>query len=87
MNPLKETLTEFIAVGENRERVKEWIGAPSYRLDFRKALEKRYGTTCEWILKQDKYRLWAAAEHSAFLVIYGKAGCGKLFSALFSSIA
>ncbi|MCJ1267551.1 hypothetical protein MMC22_007436 [Lobaria immixta] len=62
---------------ENRERVKEWIGAPSYRLDFRKALEKRYGTTCEWILKQDKYRLWAAAEHSAFLVIYGKAGCGK----------
>lgn len=55
----------------------DWISAPSYIVDHKKACKKRYGDTCSWITRKDEYRSWSTNSTGALLVIYSKPGAGK----------
>lgn len=67
----------------------DWISAPSYIVDHKKACKKRYGDTCSWITRKDEYRNWSTKSTGALLVIYSKPGAGKtiLSSYLVSELA
>ncbi|PGH15219.1 hypothetical protein AJ79_02584 [Helicocarpus griseus UAMH5409] len=56
----------------------DWLKAPDYATDLKKANSRRHDGTCTWVLSRPEYKSWsAAASDTRFLVVYGIPGAGK----------
>ncbi|KAG6841082.1 hypothetical protein C0991_001990 [Blastosporella zonata] len=60
-----------------RQRLVQWINAPSYDTDLHSAQKKYYVGTCEWMAKKPKYTEWISRKETPILVVYGIPGAGK----------
>ncbi|KAL2373766.1 WD domain-containing protein, variant [Blastomyces gilchristii SLH14081] len=60
------------------QRVFDWLKAPDYATDLKKANSRRHDGTCVWVMTRPEYKLWSASSSDTrFLVIYGIPGAGK----------
>ncbi|PGH12602.1 hypothetical protein AJ80_06660 [Polytolypa hystricis UAMH7299] len=63
---------------EADQHVFDWLKAPDYATDLKKANSRRHEGTCMWVLSRPEYKSWsAAASDTRFLVVYGIPGAGK----------
>ncbi|OAX82421.1 hypothetical protein ACJ72_03232 [Emergomyces africanus] len=60
------------------QHVFDWLKAPDYATDLKKANSRRHDGTCAWVMTRPEYKLWSgASSDTRFLVIYGIPGAGK----------
>ncbi|OJD11177.1 hypothetical protein AJ78_08000 [Emergomyces pasteurianus Ep9510] len=60
------------------QHVFDWLKAPDYATDLKKANSRRHDGTCVWVMTRPEYKLWSgASSDTRFLVIYGIPGAGK----------
>ncbi|KAG6914859.1 hypothetical protein DXG01_014919, partial [Tephrocybe rancida] len=61
----------------NQRRLRDWLNAPDYVSDFRVAINRYYGGTCEWILQKPSFVQWTSSTSTPTLFIRGIPGAGK----------
>ncbi|EGC49403.1 conserved hypothetical protein [Histoplasma capsulatum var. duboisii H88] len=60
------------------QRVFDWLKAPDYATDLKKANSRRHNGTCMWVMGRQEFKLWSgSSSDTRFLVIYGIPGAGK----------
>ncbi|KAG6915251.1 hypothetical protein DXG01_012466 [Tephrocybe rancida] len=61
----------------HRRRLRDWLNASDYSSDFRVAIDRYYGGTCEWILQKPSFIKWRLSTSTPTLFIHGIPGAGK----------
>ncbi|KAI0972635.1 hypothetical protein F4678DRAFT_46057 [Xylaria arbuscula] len=64
---------------KERTQLLEWISPVQYGKHHKRVKEDRVLGTCEWLLHNNKFREWDAANSSVVLWLQGSPGVGKTF--------
>ncbi|KAI9764860.1 MAG: hypothetical protein M1840_008006 [Geoglossum simile] len=62
---------------KKKERLLKSLSSYDYKMAFKQACRKRYGTTCSWFLQSHEFRDWLADARSSVFWCYGIPGSGK----------